>query len=105
MPMTEKLMSNNSIEFLTALESTLRQRASASPESSYTAELMASGTRRIAQKVGEEAVELALAAVGGERDEQLNEAADLIYHTLVLLMDRDLSLGDVVQVLETRHQR
>jgi len=67
------------------------------------ASLFAAGTRRIAQKVGEEAVELALAATAGDRDEQLDEAADLLYHLLVLLAAKDLSLADVAERLEERH--
>ena len=61
------------------------------------------GTRRIAQKVGEEGVELALAAVDGPDDEVLNEAADLVFHLLVLLRVRSVGLRDVVKVLEARH--
>ena len=66
---------------------------------------MAAGTRRMAQKVGEEGVEAALAAVGGSREELLEESADLLYHLLVLLHDRGASLSDVVAVLESRHSR
>jgi len=90
------------IEFLETLESIIRERASATGEASYTASLFAAGTRRIAQKVGEEAVELALAATAGDRDEQLDEAADLLYHLLVLLAAKDLSLADVAERLEER---
>lgn len=98
-------MSNDSpFEFLATLEDIIRRRAEASDDSSYTASLMQSGTRRIAQKVGEEAVEVALAACAGERDEQINETADLLYHLLVLLADRGLHLADAVAVLEQRHR-
>ena len=93
----------NSIDFLDQLEAVIRERRSADPASSYTARLLASGTQRIAQKVGEEGVEVALAAVAGERDELLGEAADLLYHLLVLLQDRQASLADVVAILESRH--
>lgn len=96
-------MSNNGIEFLTTLERVIRERASQPADSSYTAALLASGTRRIAQKVGEEAVELALAAAAGDRAEQLDETADLLYHLLVLLASKDLQLADAVAVLATRH--
>jgi len=61
--------------------------------------------QRMAQKLGEEAVELALAAVSGDRAEQLDEAADLVYHLLVLLNARGLNLADVSAVLERRHAR
>ncbi len=96
-------MTHDDIRFLATLEDIIRQRAHAAPDSSYTAELLRDGTRRIAQKVGEEAVELALAAAAGDRDEQLAETADLLYHLLVLLASRDLRLADAVRVLEERH--
>lgn len=96
-------MKHNSLDFLLTLENIIRDRAAAAPDSSYTAELLHGGTRRIAQKVGEEAVEVALAACAGSRDEQLDETADLLYHLLVLLADRDLQLADAIDVLERRH--
>lgn len=89
--------------FLSKLESIIDSRADDDPQDSYTASLMASGTKRIAQKVGEEGVELALAAVDGPREEVLNEAADLVYHLLVLLRSQDLTLTDLVATLEARH--
>jgi phosphoribosyl-ATP pyrophosphohydrolase len=92
-----------SIEFIEQLEATIRERAAADPGSSYTAKLLAAGTTRISQKVGEEGVEVALAAVSGSRDELLEEAADLVYHLLVLLHAREARLSDVVRVLESRH--
>lgn len=73
--------------FLYQLEQLLAERKHASPDSSYTASLYASGTKRIAQKVGEEGVETALAATVNDREELTNEASDLIYHLLVLLQD------------------
>lgn len=91
------------IQFLTDLESVIRQRLSEEPDGSYTARLAAQGDKRIAQKLGEEAIELALASVASEWDEQLNEAADLVYHLLILLNAKDLRLADVVKVLKTRH--
>ena len=94
-----------SIDFVLQLEATIRERAAAGSTGSYTASLMAAGTRRMAQKVGEEGVEAALAAVGGSREELLEESADLLYHLLVLLHDRGASLSDVVAVLESRHSR
>lgn len=74
--------------FLYQLEQLLAERKHADPESSYTAKLYASGTKRIAQKVGEEGVETALAATVNDRFELKNEASDLMYHLLVLLQDR-----------------
>ncbi len=92
------------IAFLLQLEAIIAERASAKGDESYTARLLAAGTKRIAQKVGEEGVETALAAVAGDRDELMNEAADLVYHLLVLLCDSDVSLADLAQLLEARHR-
>ncbi|WP_232238279.1 bifunctional phosphoribosyl-AMP cyclohydrolase/phosphoribosyl-ATP diphosphatase HisIE [Edwardsiella hoshinae] len=91
--------------FLYQLEQLLAARKQADPQSSYTARLYASGTKRIAQKVGEEGVETALAATVQDRDELVNESADLLYHLLVLLQDQRLSLGDVIDCLHQRHAR
>ncbi|MCV5232494.1 phosphoribosyl-ATP diphosphatase, partial [Escherichia coli] len=84
------------------LEQLLAARKSADPDSSYTASLYASGTKRIAQKVGEEGVEVALAATSGDKEELVCESADLIYHLLVLLQDQGLSMNDVVNKLKER---
>ena len=70
---------------------------------SYTAKLAASGLRRIAQKVGEEGLEAALAGAAGDRDELRNESADLLFHLLVLLRHQGLALDDVLQTLAARH--
>ncbi|HEK0808302.1 TPA: bifunctional phosphoribosyl-AMP cyclohydrolase/phosphoribosyl-ATP diphosphatase HisIE [Proteus mirabilis] len=91
--------------FLYELENLLRERKSASPNSSYTAQLYASGTKRIAQKVGEEGVETALAATVNDREELKNEASDLLYHLMVLLQDQSLSLSDVIDCLQKRHKK
>ena len=90
--------------FLYQLEELLASRKSADPESSYTARLYASGTKRIAQKVGEEGVETALAATVNDRDELTNEASDLVYHLMVLLQDRDLDFSAVINNLRARHK-
>ncbi|MBG5892459.1 bifunctional phosphoribosyl-AMP cyclohydrolase/phosphoribosyl-ATP diphosphatase HisIE [Providencia rettgeri] len=90
--------------FLFELETLLKERKTASPESSYTARLYASGTKRIAQKVGEEGVETALAATVNDRAELTNEAADLMYHLMVLLQDQDLDLSTIIKRLKERHQ-
>jgi phosphoribosyl-ATP pyrophosphohydrolase/phosphoribosyl-AMP cyclohydrolase len=92
------------IDFLADLEIIVRSRLDEGGVESYTARLAASGTRRIAQKVGEEGVELALAATGGSQQETIDEAADLVYHVIVLLNERGLSLEDVARRLETRHR-
>lgn len=91
--------------FLYQLEQLLAERKTADPDSSYTAKLYASGTKRIAQKVGEEGVETALAATVHDRDELTNEASDLIYHLLVLLQDQDLDLSAVIGNLRARHKK
>ena len=87
---------------LARLEQTIRDRSDADPSESWTAKLLASGPKRIAQKVGEEGVETALAGAAGDEAELASEAADLVYHLLVLLKARDLSLQDVLDVLESR---
>lgn len=90
--------------FLYQLEQILAERKHADPKSSYTASLYASGTKRIAQKVGEEGVEVALAATVNDRHELTNEASDLVYHLLVLLQDQDLNLSTVIENLRQRHK-
>jgi phosphoribosyl-ATP pyrophosphohydrolase/phosphoribosyl-AMP cyclohydrolase len=91
------------LAFLAALERVIAKRDDDRPAGSYTTRLLESGIKRIAQKVGEEGVETALAAAAGEDDELLNESADLIYHLLVLLRSRKLELGSLVEVLKNRH--
>lgn len=89
--------------FLAALEAVIAERIAAPRASSYTARLHAEGLRRIAQKVGEEGLELALAAAGGSESEVLAEGADLLFHLTLALRERGLSLGAVVAELERRH--
>ncbi|MEJ2128384.1 MAG: phosphoribosyl-ATP diphosphatase [Woeseiaceae bacterium] len=89
--------------FLDTLEQTITDRLANPQAESYTSSLAAMGVKRVAQKVGEEAVELALASVDGERDELLDEAADLVFHVLVLLHVRDASWRDVLATLKSRH--
>jgi len=90
--------------FLYQLEQVLAERKHADPKSSYTASLYASGTKRLAQKGGEEGVEVALAATVNDRHELTNEASDLVYHLLVLLQDQDLNLSTVIENLRQRHK-
>ncbi len=90
--------------FLADLETVLSARKSADPASSYTARLYNKGIKRIAQKVGEEGVEAALAATVQDKEELLNESADLLYHLTVLLQASDLELSQVIAVLRERHQ-
>lgn len=89
--------------FLAKLDALVAHRHAERPEGSYTTSLFDGGIRRIAQKVGEEGVETALAAVAQDNDELLGEAADLLFHLTVALRARGLSLTDVAQVLAERH--
>ena len=91
------------LSFLRVLEATIAHRMAEKPEGSYTARLVAEGPGRIAQKVGEEGVETALAAVTRDDAGLLAECSDLVYHLMVLLKSRGLELGDVVQELRSRH--
>ncbi len=89
-------------DVLAALERSIDARARAGADESYTARLLASGVKRVAQKVGEEGVECALAGVSGSDEELCGEAADLLYHLAVLLHARGLALRDVYAVLADR---
>jgi phosphoribosyl-ATP pyrophosphohydrolase/phosphoribosyl-AMP cyclohydrolase len=92
------------IAFLASLEATVAQRIADGPEGSYTARLFHQGIGRIAQKVGEEGVEAALAAVTRDDAELVGECADLLYHLVVLLKSRNLTLERVVAELASRHK-
>lgn len=94
-----------SLEFIAQLEKILSERKKASPDNSYTASLYAKGTKRIAQKVGEEAVETALAATVHNRQETIDEASDLLYHLLVLLQQENLNLSAIAENLKLRHEK
>ena len=91
------------IAFLGRLEEIITERIASRPSGSYTAKLLVEGTRRIAQKVGEEGLELALAGVVQSDPEIIGEAADLLYHMLLLLKVKGLSLSQVAVELEARH--
>jgi phosphoribosyl-ATP pyrophosphohydrolase/phosphoribosyl-AMP cyclohydrolase len=91
------------VGFLSYLETLIEGRKTADPESSYTAQLLQGPLRRAAQKVGEEGVETALAAVAETEDKLVSEAADLFYHTLVLLAAKDVKLEVVIAELKGRH--
>ena len=90
--------------FLQQLERVIATRRDAPPDASYTASLLASGPRRIAQKVGEEGVELAIAGAAEDRDKVIAETADLLYHVLVLLAARDITIDEVIAELQRRHR-
>ena len=96
-------MSNSDIEFLAELEQIVQTRLADNSDGSYTASLAKAGIKRIAQKVGEEGVELALAAAAGDDAEVLEESADLLYHVIVLLASKGLRLQDVSERLRMRH--
>lgn len=91
------------LAFLAALERLIAGREKERPEGSYTTKLFEAGVKRIAQKVGEEGVEIALAAAAGDREELVNEASDLLYHLLVLLRASGTGLPEVVAKLRARH--
>jgi len=91
------------IGFLSYLETLIEARKTVDPESSYTAKLLQGPLRRAAQKVGEEGVETALAAVAETNEKLTSEAADLIYHTLVLLAAKDVKFSTVLNELKSRH--
>ena len=93
------------IGFLAKLEDVIAQRASEKPDASYTAKLLAKGINKVAQKVGEEGVETALAGVNESDEKLVEESADLVYHLLVLLRARGLKLEQVVRQLEARHRK
>ncbi len=90
------------METLTRLEQVIAERKAASPDASYVAKLNAGGIEKIAQKLGEEAVETVIAALSGSREEVVGEAADLIFHLLVLLQARRIKLDEVMAELDRR---
>ena len=87
---------------LTRLEATIARRLTASPDESYVAKLNSKGLAKIAQKVGEEAVETVIAAMSGEREELVSESADLLMHLLVLLQKKGVALEEVMAELDRR---
>ena len=94
----------SNISFLEQLGTLIAERHKTMPGGSYTTSLFAEGKARIAQKVGEEGVELALARMKDDSAEMANEAADLLFHMMVLLEDAGLSLADAINVLQDRHK-
>ncbi|GAB4495141.1 MAG: bifunctional phosphoribosyl-AMP cyclohydrolase/phosphoribosyl-ATP diphosphatase HisIE [Saprospiraceae bacterium] len=95
---------NQAVYFLPVLENIIWERKNAAPENSYTAKLFAFGIPKIAQKVGEEAVETVIESLGENRERLLSESADLLYHLLVLLAAKGVKLEEVESVLKARHQ-
>ncbi|KTD60426.1 histidine biosynthesis bifunctional protein HisIE [Legionella sainthelensi] len=94
---------NTSLGFIHELIELINERAESQNEHSYTARLLESGLSKCAQKVGEEAVETVIAAVNNDREELVNESADLIFHLFVLLKACELSFYDVLQCLQDRN--
>jgi len=90
--------------FLSALEEVIEERARTGLEESYTARLLEAGPRAIGRKVAEEAVEVLIDSIDGTTDRVIDESADLLYHLMVLLRSRGVSLADVVSRLESRHK-
>lgn len=93
---------NSGISFLSTLSQTILQRKVDPKPKSYTSQLLASGVDRLAQKVGEEAVEVVIEAKNGNDGKLLDESADLLFHLMVLLESRDLCLADVADILKRR---
>ena len=91
-------------EFLFTLEKIINNRKNAAPEKSYTAKLFSAGLNKISQKVGEEATEVVIAALNQNNEQFKDEVADLLYHLLVLLQAKGVSLSEINSVLERRHQ-
>jgi phosphoribosyl-ATP pyrophosphohydrolase/phosphoribosyl-AMP cyclohydrolase len=89
--------------FLYQLEQIIARRKALPSEGSYTNKLLAAGIPKVAQKVGEEAVEVVIEALGSRKDLLRNECADLLYHLLVLFAASDITLQEVEQVLQSRH--
>ncbi len=87
---------------LERLAATIAARKGADPESSWTAKLLAKGPEKCAEKFGEEAIEAIIEAVKGDREKLTSEAADVLYHLLVMLAARDVTLDDVLAVLDAR---
>ncbi|MBY5979594.1 bifunctional phosphoribosyl-AMP cyclohydrolase/phosphoribosyl-ATP diphosphatase HisIE [Ferrimonas balearica] len=90
--------------FLNTLAAIVAERRNATPESSYTASLLNGNPRRVAQKVGEEGVEVALAAATNDRENLIDETADLLYHLTVLLEQQQVPLSEVIDRLSQRHR-
>ena len=92
------------MQFLNELEKLLKERRDTLPEKSYTANLFRDGQDRILKKIGEEAGEVIIAAKNKSRSELINEAADLLFHLQVLLVNEDVNLQEIVDELEGRHK-
>lgn len=98
-------MTKEEIEFLYDLERLLKSRKTDLPKGSYSTRLFKKGMDKIAQKLGEEAVELVIASKNKKDSEVVNESADLLYHLLVLLVERNIDLDTVIQEMMLRSKK
>lgn len=101
----QRLLEDSPVQFLAELEQVISQRLTDGDSNSYTRRLVEAGPARVAQKVGEEGVEVALAAVAADADKLVSESADLLYHLIVLLRSKGLGLEEVSRELAQRHRR
>ncbi len=95
----------NNLFFLNKLESIIAKRKAQMPQNSYTTKLFKEGSNRIIQKVGEEAIETVIAAKNNDRLELINESSDLIFHLMVLLAEKNISLDEIALNLKNRHEK
>lgn len=100
----EEVNASNDILFLSYLQDFIDRRKIEMPEGSYTTKLFSEGTRKIAQKVGEEAVETIVGAMANDNENLIYESSDLLYHLIVLLADKGIRIEDVVKELKSRHK-
>ncbi|MDQ7815927.1 MAG: bifunctional phosphoribosyl-AMP cyclohydrolase/phosphoribosyl-ATP diphosphatase HisIE [Melioribacteraceae bacterium] len=98
-------LKKNNVQFLSELFEIISKRKIEMPSNSYTTSLFQDGSDRIIQKVGEESVEILIAAKNKSREEIINEVSDLIYHLFVMLVDQDINLNEVMDTLESRHHK
>lgn len=92
-------------KFLQYLDKLIKDRKEKLPENSYTTKLFKAGENRIIQKVGEEAIETVIAAKNNDKEEIINESADLLFHLMVMLNEKEVSLNDVIYKLQKRHNQ
>lgn len=93
------------IEFLSEITDIIKKRRLTQPDNSYIAELIAQGLPKISQKLGEEAVEVVVAALAEDKERLVSEAADLIFHLMILLDSKDLTIENVVEELAKRNKK
>lgn len=98
-------LENENYKFLKYLDDLIKTRKKELPENSYTTKLFKQGENRIIQKVGEEAIETVIAAKNNDREELINESADLLFHLLVMLNQKEIPFNDVISELEKRHRK